>query len=165
MHFELTQRFTADVADVDDALSDPAYYAVLTDSPKLGTPEVLSREADGPIVRMRIRYRFSGDLSSAVRAVVDPAKLTWIEESTHDSGAHAVTFVLRPDHYADRLTASGSYRLQAGADGSGTVRVVAGDVKVRAPLVAGAVERAIISGLDEHLQEEVGRMARWLDQS
>jgi len=31
--------------------------------------------------------------------------------------------------------------------------------------VAGAVERAIISGLDEHLQEEVGRMARWLDQS
>ena len=155
MHFDFTQRFQADIADVADAFCDPGYYEALAASPKLGTPEVLTRSVDGDRVVMRVRYRFAGELSSAARAVLDPDKLTWVEESTHDLATHAVTFVLKPDHYADRFSAKGSYRFEVDpADDGATIRSAQGDVKVRAPLVASAVERAIISGLKEHLLEE-----------
>ena len=155
MHFDFTQRFQADIADVADAFCDPGYYDALAASPKLGTPAVLSRTVDGDIVVMRVRYRFAGELSSAARAVLDPDKLTWVEESTHDLANHVVTFTLQPDHYADRFKASGSYRFDVDlADADATIRRAQGDVKVRAPLVASAVERAIISGLKEHLDEE-----------
>jgi hypothetical protein len=39
---------------------------------------------------------------------------------------------------------------------------VEGELKVRAPLVAGTVERAIASGLQDHLRDEVGFVTAFL---
>ena len=156
MHFELDQRFAVPLAKVAATITDPDYYDTLAQAPKLGTPEVLSRKADGDIVVMQVRYRFAGELSSAARAVVDPAKLTWVEHSTHDLAAGTGKFRLEPDNYEDRFEASGGYRLQAPADDSdSTIRLVTGALKVRVLLVGSAVERAIVSGLQEHLDGEV----------
>lgn len=164
MRFEVTQRFEAAIADVADALTDPAYYELLAESPKLGAPEVLDRVVDGDEVRLRIRYRFAGDLSSAARAVLDPDKLTWVEESTHDQAAHSGVWLIRPDNYADRFKANGGFALSVAADDDGaTVRTATGEVKVRAPLVASTVERAIISGLEEHLRDEVAILNRFVN--
>lgn len=160
MHFELTQRFAADPADVADAYTDPGFYASLVSVPKLGAPDVLERTADGDEVVTRIRYRFVGDLSSAVKAVVDPAKLTWVEECHHDQSSRTATFVLHPDNYADRLRCQGQFRIEAAGDGS--VRTVSGELKVRAPLVASSVERAIISGLQEHFEVEAPLVERYI---
>ncbi len=165
MRFELTQRFAGPVAEVADAFCDPGFYELLADAPKLGRPEVLGREADagGQRVTMRVRYRFTGDLSSAARAVLDPTKLTWVEETVHDLAARRARFVLHPDHYADRFRCSGSYWFTpAGDDAGATIRHAEGEVKVKAPLVAGTVERAIVSGLREHLDDEVAVVARFL---
>jgi hypothetical protein len=72
-----------------------------------------------------------------------------------------VTFRLLPDHYADRFKASGRYGFEA--DGpTVTVRRAEGDLKVKAPLVGGAVERAIVSGLRERLADEVPVLERYL---
>jgi len=164
MHFELSQRFAAPVADVADAFCDPGFYAALAGLPKLGRPEVLSREPDGHRIVLRVRYRFNGELSSAARAVLDPSKLTWVEESVHDLDTFEVTFVQVPDHYTDRFSCRGTYRFRADGNDS-TLRSAEGDVKVRAPLVGSSVERAIISGLKEHLDEEVDLLERWLTEA
>lgn len=164
MQFDFTQRFGAPVGDVYESLGDPAFYSTLDGSAKIGAPEVLDRFVDGDNVKMRIRYRFTANLSSAVRAVIDPDKLTWVEESVHDPETRKITFVLKPDHYADRLKASGSLRLEADPDDDDLTRVhTTGDVKVRAPLVASSVERAIISGLQEHLEEEESLLRAFLN--
>lgn len=160
MHFELTQRFDASVPDVAEAFCDPGFYGVLAELPNLGRPDVLSRTVEGARVKLAVRYRFAGDLSSAAKAVLDPAKLTWVEQSVHDLDSHEVTFVQVPDHYADRFSCSGRYSFRA--DGAGTVRDAEGDVKVRALLVGSSVERAIISGLKDHLDEEADLLERWL---
>lgn len=153
MRFDREQRFDAPLDEVAAAFAGEELYAAFKDLPKLGPPDVLERAADGDRVRLRLRYRFIGDLSPAVTAVVDPKKLTWIEESDHDLSARTVAVTLVPDHYADRLRCTGRYRYVA--EGDATVRYVEGDLKVRALLVAGAVEKAIISGLGEHLDAEV----------
>ena len=109
---------------------------------------------------MRIRYRFVGHLPSAAAAVLDPKKLTWVEESTHNLVDHTVTWRLVPDHYADRFRANGTSALRA--DGNVTVRQTRGDLVVKTPFVGRLVERALVSGLKEHLDAEAPRVAAWV---
>ncbi len=160
MRFTVEQRFEAPPEAVARAYADPALYDTFVDMPKLTRPEVLSCSVDGQRVTLEIRYRFSGDLSSAARAILDPSRLSWVERSVHDLPSRTTTFVMVPDHYADRFECTGSYRFEA--DGTGTRRHCDAVIKVRALLVAGAVENAIVSGLREHLAAEVGVVREFL---
>ena len=153
MRFTIDQRFSAAPDAVAQAFADPDLYVAFQELPKMSRPEVLSHESHDDEVLLQIRYRFSGNLSPAARAVLDPARLTWVEHATHDLASRTTTFRMVPDHYGDRFRCSGSYRFEA--DGTGTRRHCEGDIKVRALLVAGAVENAIVSGLREHLADEV----------
>ena len=161
MRFTLEQVIGGPVGAVARIYTEPRFYEAIGDIGTLGRPEVLDRREDGTVVRLTVRYRFSGHLSPAVTSVIDPARLTWVEESVHDLEHHTVTFTVNPDHYADRLRCSGSSRFVAVA-GGGTQRFAEGDVAVRAPLVGRAVEGAIVSGLREHLEAEVGVVERLL---
>lgn len=153
MRFTIDQHFRASPDAVARAYADPDLYLALQNLPKMSRPEVLSHQSNGDEVLLQIRYRFSGNLSPAARAVLDPARLTWVEHATHNLVSRTTTFHMVPDHYGDRFRCSGSYRFEA--DGTGTRRHCEGDIKVRALLVAGAVENAIVSGLREHLTDEV----------
>jgi hypothetical protein len=153
MRFAFEQHFASRPDDVARAFADPDLYRACQGFPRLGRPEVVGHDVDGHTVVLQVRHRFAGELSSAARAVIDPTRLTWVERATHDLTNRHVTFTMLPDHYADRFRCQGGYVFEP--DGDGTVRRSEGELKVRAPLVAGAVERAIISGLQEHLAEEV----------
>jgi len=162
VRFAFDQRFAADLARVEAALIDPAFVARLATLPKLGAPTLLDQREDGRLIRQRIRYAFVGDLSSAVRAVVDPARLTWVEESTIDRERHHTVFTIVPDHYGNLLAAHGTFQLEAAA-GSGCRRTAEGEVRVSVPLVGRKVEAAIVSGLAEHAAAEEHVMQEWLD--
>ena len=160
MRFHLEQDFDVPLQQVEDAYVDPEFIERLAELPRLGHPELIDQERDGALVRQRVRYRFEGDLSSAVTRVVDPARLTWIEETVLDRRLHRTTFVIRPDHYGNRLEASGTFTLHS--HGTRTRRVTDGDLRVHVPFVGGKVERAIVSGLAEHAAREVELLQAWL---
>ena len=161
MRFQLQQRIAAPVDAVVAAFVDPGFYESLEALPNLGRPELLSREEKGSVVRMRVRYRFTGQLSAAVRAAVDPKKLTWVEEADHDLEARRVSFRMIADHYADRFKSSGTYRFDPAGDAA-TTRNCTGDIEIRMPLVGRRVENAIESGVREHLGSEVDLVERWI---
>ena len=154
MRFRVEQAFAANVDEVARAYADPALYEALDGLPKLTEPEVVGHEVDGDQVQLRVRYRFGGNLSPAARAVIDPSRLTWVEHSTHDLATRRVTFRMVPDHYGDRFRCAGTYAFEAAGDHA-CRRRGDGEVRVKALLVAGAVEGAIVSGLQEHLVDEV----------
>jgi hypothetical protein len=160
VRFDLTQTIAAPVDEVARAYASAELYEALGGTDKLGPPDVLDRTVDGDRVTLRIRYQFVADLSPAVTAVVDPKKLTWVEVSVHDLVARTVKVTLEPDHYADRLRCSGTYRYTGRGDD--TVRTVEGDLKVKVLLVAGQVERALVSGLKEHLEAEAPQVEAYL---
>lgn len=160
MRFRIEQRLPASVEAVEAALLDPAFLDELARLPRLGRPELVADQRDEDLVEREIRYRFAGELSGAVTAVVDPDRLTWIEESQLDRATHVTQWVIRPDHYADRLRCSGTFTLIA--DGEATRRVAEGELKVSFPLVGGRVERAIVSGMEEHAAAEAAALADWL---
>jgi hypothetical protein len=161
MRFHLALRYRADPDAVARAYADPALYAAFVDLPRAGAPEVLgARELDGGIVELRVRWRFAAPLSSAARRVIDPDRLTWVEVTRHDVAARRATFEMVPDHYRDRFACTGGYRFEP--DGDGARRVIDGDLRIKAPLVAGAVERAIVSGLEDQLTSEVPAVESFL---
>ena len=160
MRFQSEQRIAGPVDAVARIYTEPRFYKLLGELPKLGKPEVLDRREDGSRVHLAVRFRFTGHLSPAVTKVLDPAKLSWVEESVHDLDRYTVTFHVKPDNYADRLRFDGSSRFEPEADNV-TRRLAEGDVAVKVPLLLGggrvapAVESAIISGIREHFAGEV----------
>lgn len=161
MHFTVEQRYDAPAYDVLAAYTDPAMYATFDGLSRVGTPEVLDRVAEGGRVTLRLRMRFIADLSSAARRVVDPAKLTWVQEEVYDLTTLRAQVVFHPDAYADRFSCAGGYAFLPG-DGEGSTRCIEGDLRIRIPLVGGQVERAMVSGLEGHFAEEQPLVARWL---
>lgn len=160
MRFTIEQRFDAPPELVARAYADPLLYEAFDGLPKMSRPEVVAHQMTGDEVRLQIRYRFSGELSAAARAVLDPERLTWVEHAVHDLSSLTTTFDMVPDHYEDRFRCTGSYAFEA--DGTGTLRRCQGHIKVQALLVGGAVENAIVSGLREHLRDEVAVVAGFL---
>lgn len=160
MRLELIQRYRSPADAVNRAYADPALYPALVGLPKLGRIEVLAHD-DTPAERMRILFHFTGHLPAAVTAVVHPDRLSWIQETIHDHGARDVRFRLLPEHYPDRLSCSGRFVITDAPTGS--VRTITGELKVKAPLVAGKVEQAIVSGLGEYLEAEAPAVDRWID--
>jgi hypothetical protein len=160
VRFRVEQRFDRPPAVIEDALLDPAFLAALARLPRLGAPEVLSSETDGDVVHQQVRHRFTGDLAPAVTAVVDPDRLTWVEDTTYDRRSHRGDHRIRPDHYAGRLKASYTTRVEPAGDG--TRRLIEGEVVVRFPLVGSRVEKAIVSGLTDHAHLEAEVLEEWL---
>jgi hypothetical protein len=161
MHFESQQRYQASLEQVLALFTDPALYPTLTGLPKISAPEVIEHSADGGHVHLRLHQRFTGALPAAALAVIDPAKLSWIEEVDFDLERAVASTRLLPDHYADRLSCSGRYTFLADGDHASR-RQLAGDLKVRMPLVGGKVEAALVSGLREHAVDEQALIARHL---
>jgi hypothetical protein len=159
--FVIEQAYGADPDAVAAAYTDPALYALIGDASALGRPEVLDATVEDDLVAVEVRYRFTGELNGAARRAVDPAKLTWVEHSTHDLARRHVDFRLVADHYADRFRASGQAVVAPGPTG-GAVRTVRGTLTVKAPLVGRAVEGAIVSGLRDHLRSEATAVDRFL---
>jgi hypothetical protein len=159
--FTADQRFADATPDeVARAFADPELFAHYPAGPRLAAPELVAHQVQGDTVLLQIRYRFCGELSAAVRAVVDPDRLSWVEHSTHDLAARTTTYVLRPDHYADRLKCEGTVRVEP--DCAGAKRVLHGDLRVRALLVAGTVERTLVTDLQDHLRSEVAVVEAFL---
>ncbi len=162
MDFEIEQRIAAPLAAVEAALVDERFIAATVDLPKVGGADLLDQHRDGTRVRQRIRYRFTGELSSAVTRVVDRDRLTWVDDSDHNLAAHQSSHQIVPDHYQDRLQASYKERLETDGDAAPTRRTISGTVKVRMPLVGRRVEGAIVSGLEEYATAEAELLSRWI---
>lgn len=164
MRFTIDQIFAGPLADVESALVDEAFLARLSTLPKLGRPTLVHRVETGHHVHLWVKYAFTGEVSSAVRRVVDPSRLTWVEESTLDRTTHRTTWRIVPDHYRNLLRAAGEFRLAPDpADPQGrTRRTTDGEIKVSVPLVGHKVEQAIVSGLQEHASLEEDVLDTWL---
>lgn len=161
MRFTLETSYAAEAWSVAAAYADPALYAAFEGLPRAGRPEVVDHRATGDVVRLDVRWRFTAELSAAARAVIDPDRLTWVERATHDLTSGRVTFELVADHYADRFACTGGYRFVAVGPGA-TIRESHGDLRIKALLVARAIEDAVVDGLKHQLRAEVPIVERFL---
>lgn len=160
MDFSISVPIAHPPAAVQDAFLDPDFLAVTGTLPKIGGAELLELTRTETRARLRVRYRFTAPLNRAVTRVIDPAKLTWVDDATFDLPALRSEHVLRPDNYADRLESSYVSTVTATADGS--LWEVTGSLVVHAALVGGKVAGVIVDGLEEHAVAQGEVLDEWL---
>jgi hypothetical protein len=142
------------------AYANPAFYEDRAQSGDIALVEVVShQDTGGPHTRIEVRYKFIGSVSSAVRAVIDPAKMSWVTRTDIDKAQRRATFTVLPDHYPDRLECSGTFTFAEAASGPGaTVVTIAGDLRVHVFLVGRTVEQVIVTGLRKYLEAEISTL-------
>jgi hypothetical protein len=141
------------------AYGDPAFYRDRAPSGDISLVEVVGHEDTGTTARIEVRYQFTGSVSSAVRAVIDPAKISWVTRTEIDKAQRRSTFTVLPDHYPDRLDCSGTFTFAEAASGpQATVITIAGDLKVHVFLVGRTVEQLIVTGLRNYLEAEISTL-------
>jgi hypothetical protein len=148
------------------AYGSPAFYEDRPARDDIEVVEVVRHEPSGSWVLIEVRYAFKGSLSPAVRRVVHQDKMSWITRTEVLATEARTRWVVLPDHYPDRLTASGEFRFEPGPDGPDTtVIAVDGELKVHVPVVGRSVERVIVSGLQSYLEDEAATIPDWVSQS
>ena len=160
MDFTIAVRLVHPPTAVQDAFLDPDFLAVTATLPKIGGAEVLELSRAADTARLRVRYRFTAPLSKAVTRVIDPDKLTWVDDARFDLTTMRAEHVMLPDNYADRLEAA--YVSTLANHGTGTTWTVSGSLTVHAPLVGGKVAGVIVDGLREHAAAQGGVLDEWL---
>jgi Protein of unknown function (DUF2505) len=150
--FTIEQQLHGSPTAVLDELLSAEFLAARAELPKLSGSEVLELTRDDSTAHVRVRMRFTARLAPAVTAVVDPDKLTWVDDATYTLADRSAHHEIQPDHYADRLSCT--YEEVVREARSGALRTLSGSLKVRALLVGGRVEGAIVSGLREYSAAE-----------
>jgi hypothetical protein len=157
--FSIGQNVAVDPEAAVAAYATPAFYEDRAPSGDISLVEVVSHEDMGARARIEVRYQFTGSVSSAVRAVIDPAKMSWITRTDIDKAQRRTAFTVLPDHYPDRLDCSGTFTFAEGASGpEATVITIVGDLKVHVFLVSRSVEQLIVTGLRKYLEAEVSTL-------
>lgn len=159
MDFTIAVPVTPPPDAVLDAFLDPAFLAATATLPGIGGGEVLELTRTATTARLRARYRFTGTLNRAVTRVVDPDRLTWVDDATFDLAAGRATHTLVPDHYPDRLEAA--YVSTVDAVDTGSVWTVTGTLVVRAPVVGGRVAGVVVGGFDDHARARGRLLDAW----
>ncbi|HEX3334582.1 MAG TPA: DUF2505 family protein [Acidimicrobiales bacterium] len=138
------------------AYGTPAFYEGRPERDDIAVKEVVRHEETATGVLIEVRYAFTGSVSPAVRAVIQPDKMSWITRTEILPDESRTAWVVLPDHYPDRLTASGGFRFEPGSDGpASTVIAVDGELEVHVPIVGRSVERVIVADLKSYLVDEV----------
>ena len=156
MKIAIRQAVAVPPARAVAAYGTPAFYVGRPGRDDIAMVEVVRHDDLGERVLIEVRFAFTGSLSPAVRAVIDPAKLSWVTRTEVRPAEARTSWVVLPDHYPDRLSASGSYRFEEGDDGpDSTIVYVEGDLRVRVPLVGRSVERVIVTDLRQYIRDEL----------
>jgi hypothetical protein len=160
--FAIRQAVAVPPARAMAAYGSPAFYEGRPERDNIAVRDVVRHEATSDRVLLEVRFAFTGSVSPAVRAVVDPAKMSWITRTEILLAEDRSSWVVLPDHYPDRLSASGVYRFEVGDGGLGTCDVeVEGELKVRVPIVGRSVEKVIVGDLRAYIADEVAGIADW----
>jgi hypothetical protein len=151
--FSIDQRVDVTPEVAAAAYATPAFFEGRAPRENISVLGVPQRTQSGDVVTMEVAFQFTGSISGAVRAIIDPAKMTWITHHRIDLGQLRSEWTIVPDHYPDRLTGRGSYTFTA--DGIGTIVRLEGELKVHVLLVGRTVEQVIVSGLRKYFAGEV----------
>jgi hypothetical protein len=155
VRFALRQPVAVPPARAVAAYGSPAFYEGRPTRHDIAVLGVLHHEDQGDHIVIDVRCAFTGSVSSAVRRVIPPDKMSFVMRREVLPAEMRATWVVRPDHF-DRLTASGEFRFEPGPDRPDTtVIAVDGELKVHVPVVGRSVERVIVSGLESYLVDEV----------
>jgi hypothetical protein len=169
MHFELKHTFDAPLAEVLEAMLDPALDDYLKANVKLVKDiKPMERVEDGRVVRRKVRYVPVPMIQKVGPKHIPPEALAWVAEFTIDRDRHEVSFKNIGEHERVRrhLENGGTLRFRD-VGGGKTERVTSGELKVtNLPFILRPLgmlaEQIIYSNAQKILNEEARAFGEFL---
>lgn len=164
MRFEIVHTLPADRDTVLQVMQEKAYYEYLQQHhPDVDRIEMLSVEDRGTTVRRRVHYQPKPIIKSVGPKKVPPEAMAWVEESTLDKAGYRLTFTNVPikDWVQQRMTNNGTIEF-SDAGGGQTKRVVAGELKIKFPLLGAIAERIVYGKAKDLLDGEARLFGEYL---
>jgi hypothetical protein len=158
VRFSAEHDFAASRDQVVDVWCDPEFHLGL-DLPDLSRPDLLAHQTEGTTRIVRLRYEYTGQLDPAARKIIGSQKLTWIQELRLDTASYAGSLTFSVEHGSDRLSGEATVALTTNDGDEHTRRSIAGDLRVRVPIIGGAAERRIVPGVVRRLDVEAAALA------
>jgi hypothetical protein len=153
MHFEVQHELSGPPAAVGAILCDPAFHQGL-ELPDVSAPEVVEHSTSGASCVCKLRYEFTGHLDPIAQKVVAGRKLEWNQDLKLDCETGRGTLGFSASVDPKRLNGEATIALDP-LDGTRTRLTIAGDLRVRIPLLGGRAEKAIVPGVVRRLEVEV----------
>jgi Protein of unknown function (DUF2505) len=154
VRFATTQAVAVPPGTAMAAYGTAAFYEGREVRDHIEVLEVVQHDDTGSRLLMEVRFAFRGPISPAVQRFIDHNKMTWITRNEIRPDEARADWQVLPDHYPDRLKASGVYTFEQGADGTSVVGIE-GELKVHVPVLGRSVEKVIVSGLRKYFEAEV----------
>ncbi len=158
MNFSFDQDIDVSPDAALRAYGTPSFYEGRPTLDNISVLEVVDHDDRGDRVLIQVRFRFTGSVSPAVKAVVDPAKMSWITRTEILRDERSMTFTILPDHYPDRLSSRGEHCFVDGPVPDTAIATVEGELKVHVPLVGRSVEKVIVSGVRSYIADEMASL-------
>jgi hypothetical protein len=152
--------FGARVAAVCEAMGDPDFYAALR-LPDIEPPELLVRTVDGGRVDIHVRFTYTGKLDPIARRVVGHDRVAWVQRLVIDTSSQSCALSVTPEVGVVPVTCTGTFELH-GADGEQSLRTLAGELRVKVPLIGARAERSLAPGIVRRLDLEAEALDRFL---
>ncbi len=162
MRLEARHEFPAPVDEVEAAMADPAFFGQLHNLPDIAPPEVISRTETGSRITLEVRYVFTGEVDPIVRRLVNVDELVWVQTTEFDTSAHEAALTVVPEKLGSMLQCAARFDLSPDPRGSGTVRTLTGDLRVKVPLLGGRAEKALGPGILHRIDLEADALRAWL---
>ena len=162
MKIELAQHFDTDPDTFWKLFFDEDYNeALFRDAIKAKERTVLSLEEKGDHIERRVRVTPDEQIPAAVQKIIG-GDTTYIEHTTHRRGSNEaqVTVEMPAERLKSKFSFSSVIRVEP--DGKGIKRTLAGELKVKIPLMGGTIEKHVAEGIKRNDLKAAEYMRNWL---
>lgn len=155
-HLAIQHRISAPPSSVEAAFLDTSSVEEAPSALRtVVEAALLSFEDRGEILFRRAHYRLGpGWLPASLERISGP--LGWTEEITWSRPLHEGSFEVHPDlppSLRGRVRCGGIYRIAPAPDG-GTLRIIEGELSVRASVLRPIIEERVLTMLSDHFAGE-----------
>lgn len=163
MDFRIEHALTAAPGHVAEVLLDRDFQNELGDHLDVISHRTVLDQKELPEgkVERRIRCVLQLHLGGTAKKFLGGADPAYVETAIWHPDEMRWDWSIEPEVAKELLDARGAIHLRA--NGTGTIRAVAGVVKVKVPLYGGKVEGFIVEGLEKAYAEEAASLQAWLD--
>ena len=153
MKFELLHEFDVDVETFEEITSDPDMEKEYLKLPNLATREMVKEVEKHGKLHREVRYIANGFIPLAIRHVIKPKMLTWMEISTFDKKKHHTDWHVEPFYLKNVIDCRGTYTCKSNRNG-GCLREIHGHIKISIPFVGAIAENYIITEMKKNFEVE-----------
>jgi hypothetical protein len=150
VRFSVEHQLPGPAPAVAAILCDPSFHTSL-DLPDVGRPEVLEHVKTAAGCHLQLRYAYTGQIDAWAKKLIGSRSLSWIQEFDVDTttGKGTLTFGAEADR--NRLQGEAQIDCTPSDDGTTTTQRIAGELRVKMPLVGGTAERKLVPGVVRRL--------------